>query len=135
LVEAYHHWIAVDYEQKTSLYEYLEAFESDIIPLPPGEPPDADIPQEPLAPPPSRWLEEALENVCPCCFNFRELPRNFCVGISVDGNMQHKRFRDRSPWEFEVFRSILFVHILVRSFSLAADTQKKIAEADKAVTE
>jgi hypothetical protein len=106
-----------------------------MISPPPGEPPDADIPQEPLAPPPPRWQEEALENVCPCCFNFRELPSDFSVGISVDGNMQHKRFRDRSPWEFEVLRSKLFVRIQERSFSLAADAQKKIAEADKAVTE
>jgi len=98
LFAAYHHWIAVDYEQKTRLYECLEAFESDMIspppgeaphadippeplPLPPGEPPDADIPQDPVAPPPPRWQEEALENVCPCCFNFQELPSVFSVGI------------------------------------------------------
>jgi len=102
---------------------------------PPGEPPDADIPQEPLAPPPARWQEEALENVCLYCVNFREWPSNFSVGISVDANMQHKRFRDRSPWEFEVLRSKLFVRIQERSFSLAAEAQQKIAEADNLVTE
>jgi len=49
--------------------------------------------------------------------------------------MQHKRFRDRSPSEFDVLRLKLFVRIQVRSFSLAADAQKKIAEADTAVME
>jgi len=105
------------------------------LPPPQGEPPDADIPQERLARPPARWQEEGLENICPCWFNFRELPSDFSVGISVDGNMQHERFRDRSPWKFEVLRSKLFVRIQVRSFSLAADAQKNIAEADKAVME
>jgi hypothetical protein len=47
--------------------------------------------------------------------------------------MQQKRFQDRSPWEFEVLRSTLSVRIQKRIFSLAADTQKKIAEVEKAV--
>jgi len=48
--------------------------------------------------------------------------------------MQHKQFRDRSPWELEVLRSKLFVRIQVRSFLLATDAQK-ITEANNAVTE
>jgi hypothetical protein len=116
-----------------------ELFDADIpqepLSPPPGEPPDADGPHEYLAPPPPRSQEEALESVCPCCFNFREVPSDFSVGISVDFNMQHKRFRDRSPWGFEVLRSKLYVRSQVRSFSLAADAQKMIAEGNKAVTE
>jgi hypothetical protein len=52
LLEAYQHWIVVDYEQKTRLYECLEAFEREMVLPPPGEPLDADIPQKHLLLPP-----------------------------------------------------------------------------------
>jgi hypothetical protein len=82
-----------------------------MISLPRGEPSDIDIAQEPLAPPPPSWQVDVLEKICLCFFNLWELHSDFSVGISGDGNMQHKRFRDRSPWEFQVFRSKLFVSI------------------------
>jgi len=52
-----------------------------------------------------------LENVWPYWLNFQEVQSDFSAAISVDGNMEHKQFQDRSRWEFEVMRSKLFVRI------------------------
>ena len=49
--------------------------------------------------------------------------------------MQHKRFRDRSPWEFEVLQSKLCVRVDERQFELAADAKKRIEASEKEVTE
>ena len=49
--------------------------------------------------------------------------------------MHHKRFRDRSPWEFEVLQSKLFVRVNERQFELAAGTKKRIVAAEKEAAE
>ena len=56
------------------------------------------------------------------------------MGISVDGNMQHKRFKDRSPWEFEELQWKLFVRVQERQFQLATDAKKRIEAAVTPVT-
>ena len=49
--------------------------------------------------------------------------------------MQHKRFRDRGPWEFEVLPSKLFVRVDERQFQLAPAAKKRIEAAERAVAE
>lgn len=59
--------------------------------------------------------------MCPACFDFTEIADDYSVNISVDGNMQHGRFRDPNPLEFEVMPTKVFVDWGRRDFAKASD--------------
>lgn len=67
----------------------------------------------------SDWKEESLVNICPCCFDFSRFPGDESVAISVDGNMQNRRFKDINPAEYEVLPAKMFVDLGRRNFRLA----------------
>lgn len=69
----------------------------------------------------SDWREESLANICPPCFDFSSFPADQTVSMSVDGNMQHGRFKDVNPCEFEVLPTKLFVDNGKRDFALASE--------------
>lgn len=69
----------------------------------------------------SDWKEESLTNICPACFDFSSFPADQSVSLSVDGNMQHGRFKDVNPCEFEVLPTKLFVDNGRRDFPSASD--------------
>lgn len=60
------------------------------------------------------WDPSKLENLCPACCNFGAEEPDKTIFVSVDGNMQLRRFKDtkeKSPTfqEFEEFPTALFV--------------------------
>jgi hypothetical protein len=64
------------------------------------------------------WQIEALSNICPACFDISPDEDN-TIAISIDGNQQHVRFKDQSPYEYERLPPKLFVDYGCRRFSLA----------------
>jgi hypothetical protein len=54
------------------------------------------------------WQLEALSNICPACFDISPGEDN-TIAISIDGNQQHIRFKDKSPYEYEKLPPKLFV--------------------------
>ena len=65
------------------------------------------------------WQEERLQNLCPACFAFDERLEDpgsqdaaveRSIYLSLDGNLQHIRFRDRHRWDFESFKPKMFVN-------------------------
>lgn len=69
------------------------------------------------------WQLERLQNLCPACFDIGPEEDNTAL-ITLDGNMQHTRFKDRSPWEFEELLPKLFVDYGRRQFDLARDAAR-----------
>ena len=74
--------------------------------------------------------EEKLANLCPACFDFSVPGEGVKAAfLSVDGNMQHTRFKDaRNPMQFERFPFKTVINYGIRSFPLAPGT---IAAASK----
>ena len=58
----------------------------------------------------ANWQEHVLTNICPPCFDFSSLPHDQKVSVSVDGNMQHSRYRDTHKMNFESLPTRLFVN-------------------------
>lgn len=67
----------------------------------------------------TNWQEQALENICPACFDFSKVEGDQSVCLSVDGNMQHSRYRDTHKMTFEVLPAKIFVTPSRRDFSLS----------------
>ncbi|KAF8536946.1 hypothetical protein BDD12DRAFT_807337 [Trichophaea hybrida] len=99
LRDCYHHWVAVQYALSTAVYRDIDLFQGQ------GE---------------KSWQLERLANLCPACFDM-ERGEDHTASITLDGNMQHTRFKDRSSFEFEVFSPKLFVDYGRRQFDLAAN--------------
>ncbi|KAF8542794.1 hypothetical protein BDD12DRAFT_802556 [Trichophaea hybrida] len=99
LRDCYHHWVAVQYAISTAVYRNIDLFQGE------GE---------------KSWQLERLANLCPACFDM-ESGEDHTAFITLDGNMQHTRFKDRSSFEFEVFSPKLFVDYGRRQFDLAAN--------------
>jgi hypothetical protein len=113
---SYHHYVAVKWQLDTRVLSALQEVD------------------------PSRqsWQHQSLSNLCPACFSF-DTPQassafteeegngtgraasatDKAILISLDGNMQHTRFRNRSNWEFEKLPLKLFVDYGRREFSRA----------------
>jgi hypothetical protein len=64
------------------------------------------------------WQLEALSNICPACFDISAGEDN-TIAISIDGNQQHIRFKDKSSYEYEKLPPKLFVDYGRRKFGLA----------------
>lgn len=56
----------------------------------------------------AQFREGLLENLCPCCFYFDE--GGAIVILSVDGNFQHCRYRDRGHFDFERLPTRVFLN-------------------------
>jgi len=70
------------------------------------------------------WQMERLRNICPACFDI-EPGEDDTALVTLDGNMQHTRFKDRSSWEFEELRPKLFVDYGRRQFDLAGNLSRR----------
>jgi hypothetical protein len=70
------------------------------------------------------WQLEALSNLCPACFDISPGEDN-TIAISIDGNQQHIRFKDKSPYEYEKLPPKLFVDGGRRRFDLAGSTTQQ----------
>jgi len=70
------------------------------------------------------WKLEALSNICPACFDITPGEDN-TITISIDGNQQHIRFKDKSPYEYEKLPPKLFVDYGCRRFDLAVSTTQQ----------
>jgi Kyakuja-Dileera-Zisupton transposase len=70
------------------------------------------------------WQLEALSNICPACFDISPGEDN-TIAISIDGNQQHIRFKDKSPYEYEKLSPKLFVDYGCRRFDLAGSTAQQ----------
>jgi hypothetical protein len=66
------------------------------------------------------WQPEALRNLCPACLDIEEQDEEQSVGLSLDGNLQHIRFKDKSSFEYEVLTPKMFVAYNQRQFNLAS---------------
>jgi hypothetical protein len=66
------------------------------------------------------WSDQNLVNMCPACFNL-DASDEKSVLLSLDGNMQHKRFMDRSAVEYEVLPVKYMVDIGRRDFDRTFD--------------
>jgi len=71
------------------------------------------------------WQLEALSNICPACFDISPGEDN-TITISIDGNQQHIRFKDKSPYEYEKLPPKLFVDYGCRRFDLAGCTTQQV---------
>jgi len=70
------------------------------------------------------WKLEALSNICPACFDIAPGEDN-TITISIDGNQQHIRFKDKSPYEYEKLPPKLFMDYRCRRFDLAGSTTQQ----------
>jgi hypothetical protein len=110
LLDAYHHFVAVENGVEARTSEYLQIREKTIT----GE-------EHP-------WADEELANSCPACFDFSHHPADRSVGITIDGNFQHIRFKDRGGINHETLEPRKFVSYGIRDFS----SQDTIAVNDAA---
>jgi hypothetical protein len=99
LRDAYHHYVAVEYAIQARTSAALQAVSPQI----------------------SGWEEEQLVNMCLGCFDFEKHPADCSAGISTDGNLQHYRYSDRNPFEFERLNPRCFVDYKRRDYSRAND--------------
>ncbi|KAI5819852.1 hypothetical protein BZA77DRAFT_341555 [Pyronema omphalodes] len=63
------------------------------------------------------WEDENVANSCPACFDFSHHPADRSVGITIDGNFQHIRFKDRGGTNHEYLEPRKFVSYGIRDFS------------------
>jgi hypothetical protein len=75
-------------------------------------------------PPTGKWQEEKLSNVCPACFDIAASDDDKTIAFSMDGNVQHCRFKDRLPHEYKVLIPKLFADYGRRLFSLAGNVNR-----------
>jgi hypothetical protein len=98
LRDAYHHYVNVDAALTTEFLDEISDYEG----------------RE------KSWQLERLHNLCPACFDIDSAGgEDKTVMVTLDGNMQHTRFRDRSAFEFETLNPKLFVDYGRRQFDLA----------------
>jgi hypothetical protein len=102
LLNAYHHWVAVMYAVDTAVMAEVEESVKD---------------NSGIA---SSWQPEALRNLCPACFDIEDQDEEQSVGLSLDGNLQHIRFKDKSSFEYEILTPKMFVAYDRRQFDLAS---------------
>lgn len=76
-----------------------------------------------------------LANMCPACFDFSSIPGDKDVLLTIDGNMQHTRFKDRRSWEFEEINPKAFVNYKVRRYYLASDERGILEAANRRAVE
>ena len=103
LRDTYHHWVAIESAKDTILYTHIELYQGE------GS---------------KSWQLESLRNLCPACFDIEPDEEDTRL-ITLDGNMQHTRFKDRSAWEFEELSPKLFVDYGRRQFDLADAERRK----------
>ena len=99
LTEAYHHFINVKAQVDTILASRLNEIDG------------------------MNWEDHCLTNLCPPCFAFEQstsLDRS--ITISLDGNLQHTRFKDRQRWEFDSIQPKMFVDYGRREYPTASKT-------------
>jgi hypothetical protein len=101
LLDAYHHFVAVEDGVQACTSVYL------------GEKEKAMSGKE------QPWKQEDLSNCCPACFDFSEHPADRSAAITIDGNFQHLRFKDRGSVNYEQFEPRKFVCYGVRDLSSA----------------
>jgi len=70
------------------------------------------------------WQLEALSNIFPACFDISPGEDN-TITISIDGNQQHIRFKDKSQNKYEKLPPKLFVDYGCRRFDLAGSTTQQ----------
>jgi hypothetical protein len=99
LLDAYHHFVAVENGVEACTSEYLQVREKTTS----GEE--------------HSWADDDLANCCPACFDFSYHPADHSVGITIDGNFQHLRFKDRGGINYEKLETRKFVSYGVRDFS------------------
>jgi hypothetical protein len=95
LLDAYHHFVAVENGVQARTSEYLQVRSGQENP----------------------WKQEDLSNCCPACFDFSHEPADRAAGITVDGNFQHLRLKDRGWSTYETFEPRKFVAYGVRDFA------------------
>jgi hypothetical protein len=70
------------------------------------------------------WFAESLRNLCPACYDIAADDSDKSIAFSLDGNVQHCRFKDQSPYEYKVLIPKLFVDYGRRRFSLAGNVER-----------
>ncbi|KAI5812604.1 hypothetical protein BZA77DRAFT_346979 [Pyronema omphalodes] len=99
LLDAYHHFVAVENGVEAYTSMYLQTCERAIT----GDD--------------HSWEDENVANSCPACFDFSHHPADRSVGITIDGNFQHIRFKDRGGTNHEYLEPRKFVSYGIRDFS------------------
>jgi hypothetical protein len=97
LRDAYHHYVAMEFAIQAHTSAALRAVSPQI------------------------WEDEKLVNMCSGCFDFEKYPADYSARISTDGNLQHYRYCDRNPFEFERLTPKCFVDYKRRDYSQAND--------------
>jgi hypothetical protein len=70
------------------------------------------------------WFAESLRNLCPACYDIAADDSDKSIAFSSDGNVQHCRYKDQSPYEYKVLVPKLFVDYGRRRFSLAGNVER-----------
>jgi hypothetical protein len=83
-----------------------------------------DIETEDEQPSTGSWLAGSLRNLCPACYDIVANDGDRSIAFSLDGNVQHCWFKDRSPYEYKVLIPKLFVDYGRRLFSLAGNVER-----------
>jgi hypothetical protein len=99
LRDSYHHFVAVEDGVQTCTSVYLQQKEKAIS----GH-------EHP-------WAPEDLSNCCPACFDFSHHPADHSAGITIDGNFQHLRLKNRGLGSYESFKPRKFVSYGVKDLS------------------
>lgn len=86
------------------------------------------------------WEPNKLENQCPECFNFLDHETTHPAFVSVDGNMQLRRFRDvKDPYmhfqEYEQLPTCLFLALNRRFYGNAQENDPADEEGMEQTTE
>ena len=96
LSEAYHHFISTKALVDTILNTKLQAVDG------------------------SSWEDHCLQNLCPPCFAFdQSISEDHSITLSLDGNLQHTRFKDKHRWEFDTIQPKMFVDYGRREYPMA----------------
>ena len=105
LQQAYHHFVSTRSTFDTRIAQFIERN-------------DQQINKKTV------WQPESLQNLCPACFGFgvcgTDIDRS--ITVTLDGNLQHSRFKDRTIWRIDDFKPKLFVEYGRRDYSLAETT-------------
>jgi hypothetical protein len=100
LRDAYHHYVAVMSFIRTNCSLHFRATENQA---------GSDHPRE----------EQNLQNMCAACFDHEKYPDDGSAAITMDGNLQQKRYKDRHGLEFEELTPKTFVDYKRRDYELA----------------
>ena len=98
--DAYDNWLAVQYQIDTMVASALDTMN--------------------VGAGTCTWQINNLSNIGLCCFDINaNSDKDTSIAISIDGNQQHIRFKDRSPFEFEKYSPKLFIDYRRPKFTLA----------------